>query len=159
MGSCSQGNLLRLSRVSLALPPSSSLLLLRGMLEGLFSARRSCSALCPAWSELGRAVSRGHAEAGSGRKGKLEGLPSGYSIVVCLTRIPRIASGWTHPYFNVSTRVHSRQEIELDFCVDGCVDNEEWVGLRSLTPRLWNCDYLSFARSPLVLPCLVFLAS
>lgn len=67
------------------------------------------------------------------QEGETESGSSCSSPVLCLARIPRIGSRGTHPSLNVSTQTHSRREIELYFCVDGFVDNEELA-------RTWISD-------------------
>lgn len=138
------------------------------MLEGLFSARSSSFALCPAESDLQRRSCPGLGRGWERQEGETESRvfmlqlrylfdtdsqnskPLDTPILKC-----------SHPYLNVSTQARSRREIELYFCVDGVVDNENRPGLGSLAPRLWNCDSVSFAWSPLVCfyPCLVGLLS
>lgn len=90
------------------------------------------------------------------QEGETESGSSCSSPVLCLARIPRIGSRGTHPSLNVSTQTHSRREIELYFCVDGFVDNEELA-------RTWISDstavelgFRDFAHSPLVCfsPCI-----
>lgn len=63
-------------------------------------------------------------ELGRGRKRKqgcLSALPrpclQATASLLCWTRIPRIANSQTHPYLHLSTKVLSKQEVELPFCL------------------------------------------